>query len=211
MTFYQFAVKAIKFIFTLFNGRPQVIGLDRIPQNKTLIFAATHRSYTDPFFLADILYPRQIAFMAKDSLFKRKWLAKLLSKGQVFPVNREKPAASTMKHAVKILTSQESDLGIFPAGTRHATEIKSGTAFIQKMAKTDIIPIAIQPPIGFWQFITRKKAKIAIGHPIAYDPNLKYTKDDLAQIDQELAQAFETLDAELDPTYVYIPRKQVKA
>lgn len=205
MSFYNFAVKLIKIIFTLFNGRPKVIGLDRIPQDQKLIFAATHRSLTDPFFLADILYPKRIAFMAKESLFKPTWFGNILKKGLVFPVNREKPAASTIKYAANLLKNDQANLGIFPSGTRHNTEIKGGTAFIQKLAKVAIVPIAIQPPIGFWQFISRKKAKIAIGHPIPYDPD-RSTKEDLALIDLQIAQAFDQLDKELDPTYRYIPK-----
>lgn len=206
MTFYQFAVHLIKIIFHIFNGKPKVQGLENIPQDQAVIFAATHRSYTDPFFLADVLYPRTVAFMAKDTLFRHKIIGSLLKRGHVFPVNREKPAASSIKHAVNLLKGGEMSLGIFPSGTRHSTEIKGGTAFIQKMAKVSIIPVAIQPPIGFWQFFLRKKAKINFGAPIEFDPNQKYDKDKLAEIDQLIGKAFNQLDKELDPNYLYTPK-----
>ena len=57
MTFYQFAVHMIKFIFHLFNGKPQVSGLENLPEDQPLIIASTHRSMTDPFLLADVVYP----------------------------------------------------------------------------------------------------------------------------------------------------------
>lgn len=205
MTFYQFAVHMIKFIFHLFNGKPQVHGLENIPENEPVIIASTHRSMTDPFLIADVIYPKVVSFMAKDSLFKQKWLAFILTKGNVFPVNREKPSTTTIKHAVNVLNKEKMNLGIFPSGSRHSAEIKGGTAFIQKLSKATIVPVAIQPPIGFWQFITRKRAKIAFGQPIPFYASQKYDKEKLAQIDQQIAEQFEQLDKQLDPTYVYIP------
>ncbi|MBR7927001.1 1-acyl-sn-glycerol-3-phosphate acyltransferase [Aerococcaceae bacterium zg-ZUI334] len=207
MSFYQFAVHLIKIIFRLFNGRPIVTGLENIPSNQPVIIAGTHRSQTDPFFIAEIVYPREVAFMAKSSLFKHKFLAKLLTAGKVFPVNRDKPSATSIKHAVKVL-QDGTTLGIFPSGSRHTTEIKGGTAFIQKLSQAPIVPVAIQPPIGFWQFITRKKAKITFGTPIMYNPDIKYDKTVLAEIDQQIATQFEQLDAQIDPSYQYIPKKK---
>ncbi|MBF6977947.1 1-acyl-sn-glycerol-3-phosphate acyltransferase [Aerococcaceae bacterium zg-BR22] len=207
MSFYQFAVHIIKFIIRLFNGRPVVTGLENIPENQSVIIAGTHRSLTDPFFIADIVYPREVAFMAKSNLFNNKLLAKMLTAGKVFPVNREKPSTSSIKHAVNVL-KDGSTLGIFPSGSRHTTEIKGGTAFIQKLSKAPIVPVAIQPPIGFWQFITRKKAKIAFGTPIVYNPEIKYDKATLAAIDLEIATQFEQLDAKIDPLYQYIPKSK---
>lgn len=208
MTFYQFAVHMIKFIFHLLNGKPQVSGLENLPEDQPLIIASTHRSMTDPFLLADVVYPKEVAFMAKDSLFKQKWLANLLAKGNVFPVNREKPSTTTIKHAVNILTKENLNLGIFPSGSRHTTEIKSGTAFIQKLSKATIVPVAIQPPIGFWQFITRKRAKIAFGQPIPFDSTQKYDKEMLAKVDAQIAEQFALLDKQLDPEYVYVPKSK---
>lgn len=206
MTFYQFAVYMIKFIFHVFNGKPKVIGLENIPQDEPVIIASTHRSMTDPFLLADVVFPKVVSFMAKDSLFKQKWLAYILTKGNVFPVNRDKPSTTTIKHAVNVLTKEDKNLGIFPSGSRHTTEIKSGTAFIQKLSKATIVPVAVQPPIGFWQFITRKRAKIAFGQPIPFDASQKYDKDMLAKVDAQIAEQFALLDKQLDPEYVYVPK-----
>lgn len=208
--FYRYAVKIIKFILRLFNGKPYVEGLGNIPNEQSIIFAATHRSYTDPFILADVLYPRVTAFMAKDTLFKHSFIAKLLTAGNVFPVNRDKPSAGSIKHAVKILKEDQMNLGIFPSGSRHTTEIKGGTAFIQKLSQSTIVPVAIQPPIGMWQFFARKKAKVAFGTPITFNSDIKYDKELLATIDAQIAQQFEQLDKQLDPNYHYIPKKLKK-
>ena len=99
---YNFLLTFIRFIFRLINGREVVQGLENLPKDQPYIIAATHRSLTDPLFVAFETYPHQIAFMAKESLFKFKPLGWLFRKVNVFPVNRDKPSTSTIKHAVKI-------------------------------------------------------------------------------------------------------------
>lgn len=205
---YNFLLTFIRFIFRLINGREVVQGLENLPKDQPYIIAATHRSLTDPLFVAFETYPHQIAFMAKESLFKFKPLGWLFRKVNVFPVNRGKPSTSTIKHAVKIMNEDGKILGIFPSGSRHTTEIKGGTAFIQKLSKQAIVPCAIQPPIGFKQFFLRRRCKIAFGAPIPYQEGVKYDKDKLAQIDAQLAEEFAKLDHQLDPNYHYQPRKK---
>ena len=100
---YNFLLTFIRFIFRLINGREVVQGLENLPKDQPYIIAATHRSLTDPLFVAFETYPHQIAFMAKESLFKFKPLGWLFRKVNVFPVNRDKPSTSTIKHAVKIM------------------------------------------------------------------------------------------------------------
>ena len=203
---YHSIINIITIFFILINGRPLVKGVDSLP-NEQVIFAATHRSATDPFYLAIVLRGREIAFMAKESLFKFKPLGWLLKACNVFPVNREKPSTRVIKHAVKELKEGGKDLGIFPTGSRYSTVVKGGTAFIQKLSQKDIIPVSIQPPKDFWEFISRKKAKIIFGQPIPYQAECKYKKADLENIDAQISQAFDELDHELDPNYKYVPQK----
>ncbi|MGO4936850.1 lysophospholipid acyltransferase family protein [Fundicoccus sp. Sow4_H7] len=211
MSFYSFMVKVFYVLFIIFNGKPQIVGKEKLKNINPSILTATHRSMTDPFFLAFIAAPHDVSFMAKHTLFENKFLNYVLTKANVFPINRAKPSSNTIRHAVNELNENKRHLGIFATGSRYSTEVKSGTAFIQRLSKQDIIPIAIQPPVGFWQFISRKKAKMAIGDPIAYNPNKKYTKDELTEIDQLIGQRFAELDKQLDPNYVYhVPTKKEK-
>ncbi|MDO4432371.1 MAG: lysophospholipid acyltransferase family protein [Aerococcaceae bacterium] len=204
MTFYHIALKIVRVLFRIFNGKMHIEGLENVPTDRPVIIAGTHRSNLDPFLVALAIEPRYVSFMAKDSLFKFKPLAYLLSKAYVFPVNRDKPSASAIKHAVNEMKAGRN-LGIFPSGTRYSTEIKGGTAFIQKLSQQAIVPVAIQPSIGFWQFITRKPQKLAFGKPIEFDPKRTYNKETLAIIDAQLAQQFDALDEQLDSDYRYIP------
>lgn len=207
MTFYDIAIVFVRVVLYLFNGKPQYEGLENIPEDKVVIFASTHRSLLDPVYLAFAIYPlgKKVAFMGKDTLFKNKFMAYLLPKLNVFPVNREKTSPRTIKHAVKVMNEDHLNLGIFPSGTRYSTEIKGGTAFIQRLSKNDIVPVAIQPTLTVGDFFRRKKIKVAFGEPIAYDDTLKYDKVKLAEIDQQIASRFDQLDQVLTPNYKYIP------
>ncbi|MGY4104080.1 lysophospholipid acyltransferase family protein [Ignavigranum ruoffiae] len=204
---YHFFITIISGLFKLLNGRPLIQGLENIPKDDSVIFAATHRSATDPFYLAINLKDRTIAFMAKESIFKFKPLAALLKSAHVFPVNRDKPSTKVIKHSVKLL-ADGLDLGIFPTGSRYSTEVKGGTAFIQTLSHKAIIPVSIQPPSNFWQFISRRKARIAFGPAIPYIEGKKYKKADLAAIDQQIAEEFDRLDKLNNPDYKYIPKKK---
>lgn len=205
MFIYNTILIVAKIIFLVFNGRPEVYGLENLPEDRNVILAATHRSNWDPFLIANIIKPRSLSFMAKESLFDIPIFGTAMKKADMIPVDRENPGRQAIKSAIQVLEEGERDFGIFPSGTRHSTELKGGTAFIQRMSKKDIIPIVIQPPVGNKEFFGRKKAKIYFGEPIPFEVDVKYNKAKLAEVDQKLADAFDALDNELDPSYVYDP------
>lgn len=204
MSLYYIIIKVVRALLYLINGKPIVIGESNWPEKPSII-ASTHRSFLDPVYLVILGLPGQISIMAKKSLFEIPIIGYLIDKVNAFPINRDKPSTSAIRHAVKEINQEKRHVGIFPTGSRYETDVKGGTAFIQRMSKTDIIPVAIQPPLSAKEIILRKKAKIAIGKPIAYDPNKKYSKEDLAEIDAKIATEFQRLDAILDLNYEYIP------
>lgn len=207
MTIYRFIVILVKYLVYLLNGKPIVIGLENMP-GQASILAATHRSMLDPVYTAIIFIPDEIAFMGKQSLFEVPIFGKFIPKINAFPINRDKPSPKSLRAASNKINKDGMHLGIYPTGSRFSTEVKGGTAFIQKLSKADIIPIAIQPPKNMKEFFLRKKAKIAIGKAIQYDPDKKYNREELKDIDSLIAQEFDRLDHLLDPNYKYIPPKK---
>ena len=203
---YLFFVKLVAILIRLFNGKIHIEGLEHVPNDRPVILAATHRSLLDSIIIAIAIKPQTASFMAKDSLFKWKPFAWFLTQLHVFPVNREKPSTTSIKQAVKVMNEDGYHLGIFPSGTRYATEIKGGTAFIQKLSKRDIVPIAIIPPRNAWEFLRRRTIKIAFGPAITYDSEKTYNKDTLSSIDQSIGESFNRLDSQLDPHYTFIPK-----
>ncbi len=210
MFFYHLVLAVSKILLYLINGKPEIYGLENLPEDDNVILASTHRSNWDPFIIANAIKPRQLRFMAKESLFNLPLFGNMMRSAGMIPVNRENPGRKAIKSAINVLAEGENDFAIFPSGTRHSTELKSGTAFIQRMSKKDIIPIAIQPPLGWKETLTRKKAKVYFGKPIPYLESVKYDKEKLAEVDQQIADAFDALDHQLDPSFEYDPRVHQK-
>ncbi len=102
-------------IFKLFF-RFEVIGRENIPEKGGVIVAANHVSYLDPLVLGSAVRKRQARFMARSGLFKIPLVGSFVSAFS-FPVDRDKPSPSTIKHAVRLLKKGEV-IVIFPEGGR---------------------------------------------------------------------------------------------
>lgn len=155
-------------------------GLER---GKRYIFTSNHQSYIDAPLIS-MVANRPVAYMAKEELFSHKSpLIQLLviSLGS-FAVNREKPEKATMKTIIDIIKHTKWSIGIFPEGqqakdTHNFDEVKGGFISIAKMAKMDIVPIAICGFSGYTIIPFRKKMKLKMGEPISY----KLSEDEILQ------------------------------
>ena len=136
----------------------EIEGVEKFPKDKAAVVIANHMSMHDPVLLMGI-FNGQISFMAKEELFKNKFLAWILKKVGAFPVNRQGNDLKAIKHALKILKDNKI-LGIFPQGTRmssaDAEQAKGGAAFMAIKTKAPIVPIAIKGKFKFGSKITVK-------------------------------------------------------
>lgn len=111
------------------------------------IVIANHQSAIDIIILGYTVR-RQIHFMAKDTLFKNRFMAWIWRNLGVFPVNRKTPGPSTIKKTYELLKA-EKILAMFPEGTRnfeHEGELqalKKGLATFALKTKSPIIPTFI--------------------------------------------------------------------
>lgn len=174
MSFLYFIVYPIYAVFYDYK----ILGRENLPARTAkkgkYIYAANHVSQFDPPMVT-MAANCPIAYMAKKELFepdcKINWLVKRLG---AFAVDRTKPEIATFKTVRDILTTSWS-LGIFPqGGTRPYGKlegIKKGFAEIAKVAKADIVPVAIAEWTGYlkiWPF-KRQHVIIKIGKPISYE------------------------------------------
>ncbi|GAY73138.1 1-acyl-sn-glycerol-3-phosphate acyltransferase [Lentilactobacillus kosonis] len=148
--------------------------------------------------------------MAKKELFKNPILKYILVHANAFPVNRENPGPSAIKQPVRILRKQDLSLILFPSGTRHSNDLKGGAALIAQLANVPLVPTVYQGPLTFKHLLSRKKVTISFGEPIYIDRKTKL--DDAAQknIEQQLQQAFDSLDKEVNPDFKYIDMSKNK-
>lgn len=178
-------------LITMWFYKIKYMGRKNIDKKKLYIVAPNHISYFDPFLTA-IATGRRSSFMAKKELFEGEmehWGRKIYNLGS-FAVNREKPEISTIKSAKEVFKTN-FDLCIFPQGgirkNKKLEEINEGFIYFAKLAKRDILPVAITGTEETnWKFFNRKKVSVIIGKPISYELEqseiVKLWKEEIASL-----------------------------
>jgi 1-acyl-sn-glycerol-3-phosphate acyltransferase len=155
----------------------EIIGLEHIPSQGSLILAPTHRSRWDSLLVASVAkqagrqYPRFMV-TADECVGIQGWLIKRLGG---FPVDSRKVAIATLRHGIELLHQQET-LVIFPEGdifrTEHINPLKPGLARLALQAEqsqpylnSQIIPISLHYDQAIPSWGT--SVQIRIGKPIA--------------------------------------------
>lgn len=142
--FYTFVKNAVK-IYMKLRYKITVKGLENVPASGPVIITSTHISDMDPPLVA-VTSKRQLAFFAKEELFKIPVLGFIISRLNAFPVSRGKSDRAALKKSVEVLEDGNMLL-IFPEGTRSKTgelgEFQEGASFIAMKANAQIVPTAI--------------------------------------------------------------------
>lgn len=210
MKFYDVLHGIVVGLIWTINGRIKYMHRDRLPVNDNYILVGPHRSWWDPVWYAVAAYPKHFIFMAKIELFKFPPLAWLIRAAGAFPVDRENVGPSVIKVPVRELKSGNRSLIMFPSGSRHSAELKSGTILIAKMSGKAIVPAVYQGPVKFSQLFKRNNTTINFGEPIVVDRKDKLDKENITKYTQMIQDAFDRLDQEINPDFVYIDPKHEK-
>ena len=196
----------VGFLLLILNGTAKITNTDRIPTDENYILVAPHRTFFDPVYLAIGAKPKKFIFMAKKELFKNKFFGWFITKVGAFPVDRDKPGPSVIKYPVKRLKQDDVSLVMFPTGTRHSTDLKGGVALIAKMAKVRIVPAVYQGPLSFKDLLKRQKTYVNFGQPIDTSDIVKLDDAGMEEAARRIQEAFDQLDKEINPDFVYIPK-----
>ncbi|MBP2099256.1 lysophospholipid acyltransferase family protein [Enterococcus rivorum] len=201
--FFTFMRGVVRVVLLIINGNAHYEKKDRLPQNENYILVAPHRTWWEPLYLAVAGSPKKFSFMAKKELFKNPILRFILKHANAFPVDRENPAPSAIKTPIKTLKNTDLSLIMFPSGTRHSAELKGGVSLIAKMAKVKIVPAVYQGPLTFKDLLKRRKVIVRFGEPIDISDIKKIDKEGIAEVEKRLQLAFDTVDKEIDPNFIY--------
>jgi len=152
--------------------RLEVMGAEKVPREGPVIIAANHLSWLDPPAIG-LALPRPISYIARADLLKNPFLAWLLPRLYVIPVERGSGDLAAVKAAIRALRKGMA-FGIFPEGTRSRTgklqPFKTGTAAIAIRTGAPVLPVAvigsdkIWPPSG--KIRLGRKLKIVFGDPL---------------------------------------------
>ncbi|MCH3922593.1 lysophospholipid acyltransferase family protein [Limosilactobacillus sp.] len=200
---YNFLVKIVNPLLNLINGRAKIYNRENLPEGNYVV-VAPHRTWMDPVLIALAIWPKKFSFMAKKELFENPLANKFLRALNAFPVDRKNPGPSVIKTPVKMLRKTDLSTIIFPTGSRYSAKLKGGAVVIAKMAGVPLVPVVYQGPLKFGQLFSRKPRNIAFGKPIYIDRKLRLTDENQAKIEREMQDAFDQLDAQINPDFHYI-------
>jgi 1-acyl-sn-glycerol-3-phosphate acyltransferase len=159
------------------------IGREHIPAEGPVIVAANHRSFLDPFVIGTMAR-RPMYYVAKEELFRKRWMAWILNSLGAFPVKRGAGDEDTIETAKAILARGDIVL-IFPEGTRTRPgslgRPKRGVGRLALESGAPVVPVAV---IGTedvrrgWR-IRPRKVKIRAGRPLRF-PQVDHVSPQLA-------------------------------
>lgn len=144
--FYQI-IRPIVVIFFRLLFHPKIVGFENLPKDCNYVLAGNHTKWLDPIMLI-ALVPKQVHFLAKDSLFKGITKPILMGVGAI-SVNRRIHDHQALKNAIMYL-EKGAVIGIFPEGTinREKKEptlpFKIGAVKMANETHTKLVPFVIK-------------------------------------------------------------------
>ena len=154
-------------IGTLFRMR--ITGQENVPVSGGFILASNHLSYYDPP-LVGCTIRRPIYFLAKENLFRKHLISKILTSVNALPVKR----GAFDRRAVQLCVDtigRGNGLLVFPEGTRSKTgelmDPKAGIGLIASKAACPVVPAHIRGSNHMGRcFWGKDKLRVTIGKPI---------------------------------------------
>ena len=188
MPWFYYVAKAILRMFFGLLTSYQVRGKENIPSQGPLLVVANHINLTDPPLLG-ISLDRKVMFMAKEELFRRRFLGYLMRGFGAFPVYRKQTDRQAIRQAKQILAKGLA-LAMFPEGKRSLSAqlqpALSGSALIARHSDAPILPVGItgtEKLRGVAWLLHRPQITVNIGQPFSLPPvNGKLTKEELARL-----------------------------
>ena len=169
----KFIVRGALYIWFKLVYHLEINGLENVPKSGPIIFCGNHRSYIDPPLIVATA-KRDMKFLAKEELYKNKFLAFLGWAFEAIPVKRDEKDIGAIKTSLKDLKEGKC-IALFPEGTRNGLEkgekVKDGVAFFALRSGAKVVPCGIK---GGTKEL--KKLTISYGKPLDYS-NYKGSKD----------------------------------
>ncbi len=143
--FVYWTVRAILQPFFHVYFRLSRVGREHVPAEGPVIYAANHRSFLDPFVIGTMAR-RPIYYVAKEELFRNRFVAWLLNSLGAFPVRRG-AADQDMLATARAILDRGDCIVIFPEGTRirpgALAEPRRGVGRLALESGAPVVPIAV--------------------------------------------------------------------
>lgn len=172
-----FTVRVLSIIYfpTKYVGRENL-------SKGSFILACNHLSNLDPFIVGTSVW-RHFNFIAKDSLFKNKFLSFIFSEFGAIPIKRDTSDFHAIREVLRRMKKGDP-LILFPEGTRGVSgrdkKVQGGVGLIALKAQVPVIPVHIEgsdkslPPKTKW--FRRHPVIVTFGKPIIFNKTDSYTE-----------------------------------
>lgn len=193
----QVIVKGVfNFVMLISGCQKTIIGVENIPTDTPVMYAANHRSFYD-IILAYATVPNQTAFISKIEIKKMPCVAQWM-----YFLNCQFMDRGDVKQNLQIILNSIGlvkagySVYIAPEGTRNATdtllEFKEGSMKIATKGKCPIVPVCFHGTEEIFEnrlpWIHSGKIKIEYGKPIYPDQLDKDTKKHLGVYVRDIIQ-----------------------
>jgi len=198
---YQFWRRLLQLVAIL-AYRVRFSGRENIPMEGGVLVVSNHQSHLDPP-LVGIACPRQMRYVARDTLFSFKPFGWYLKSVGAIPIDREGIGLSGIKTALKLLKNGEMVL-IFPEGTRtndgEIAPFRPGFTALAVRSKSAILPVAIE---GAFQAFPRNRKwprlgriRVHFGKPVMPDEYEKLDERELlAEVERRVRECHAIIKA----------------
>ncbi len=161
----KWIVRGAIYIWCKIYYRAEINGLENIPKEGPIIFCGNHRTYLDPPLMV-VTAKRDMRFLAKEELYKNKFLSFLGWVFEAIPVKRDEKDITAIKESLKALKNGQC-IALFPEGTRNGMEkgekAKDGVAFFAVRSGAKVVPCGIKGGTK-----ENRKVTITYGKPLDY-------------------------------------------
>jgi 1-acyl-sn-glycerol-3-phosphate acyltransferase len=149
--------------------RPRVYGGDHLPSSGGCVIAPNHLSGFDMWAVGYALHPRAVRNMAKNQLFRRRFVGPFVRGLGAFPAHAEGGSPGGFE-AGSALAGSGDVVAIFPTGARRRPgrehRPRTGAARVALEARVPLVPMAVRGTDG-WRRLERWR--IAFGPPVRLD------------------------------------------
>ena len=148
--------------------RMKVEGAENVPKEGPVLLCSNHLAKRDPVLLG-LSQKRQVFYMAKEELFRNKFLGGLFRMLGAFPVKRGTGGADALEDAYTLL-EENGVVGVFIEGHRskdgRLLKTKTGAALLAYETKAPVVPVCITAGDGKQPGMF-KRTLIRFGKPIS--------------------------------------------
>jgi len=175
MSWIYYVGRAGVWLFFFLLTRRVIQGQGNVPSQGSLLIVANHLNLADPPLLG-ISFGRKVIFMAKEELFRYRFIAYFMRRFGTFPVSRRRFGRAALRQARQVL-DDGLPLVVFPEGRRsHSGQLEAalpGAALIACRSGTPVLPVGIsgtEQVKGITWILRRPRITVNIGRPFYLAP-----------------------------------------